>query len=302
MSSVTKIAHFGGEGGRPFPMSPITGRIGLRSQHLVDQIAINGKQYWKNNGVGRGEILLANDEYISKVEIRDGEYIDYLKFTTNKGQSIEGGDPHGGRGHKPLENIRVLAIGGRADASVDRLDILYVSDYKPSAVVEPNATFILEFAAPGTQITEYVTQEQRKAESFERASELQQSIRVDASVEAEYYVKAVVSTGMELKSNYRETYRKDLESKKTSGTETKFTMDTDHVGVKLVSGNLMKGSDGNYWMHPTGPTTFLNLKMGEVKNLLGTFDLTQKLYRQMSGLEIYHKKKHGFDYYNENPV
>ncbi|HYG80720.1 MAG TPA: jacalin-like lectin, partial [Pyrinomonadaceae bacterium] len=101
----------------------VVSELGLRSARYVDQIRINGTAHGRNGGSDQGSITLGNDEYISKVEFRSDKFVDYVKFTTSTGRSIYGGGDGGYPGK--LEGIRVLAIGGRSGAYVDKLDVMY---------------------------------------------------------------------------------------------------------------------------------------------------------------------------------
>lgn len=80
---------------------------------MVDQIRINGTANVSGDGGDdRGSIMLDDDECVCRVDIRSGDRIDNVAFTTNKQRSVGSG----GTGGKPatLDNIRVPAIGGRS--------------------------------------------------------------------------------------------------------------------------------------------------------------------------------------------
>jgi len=125
-----KTASFGGNGGGAFEKQ-VVDNISIRTGKFVDQIKINNVQHGGNGGGDRGSIVLNDNEYINTVELRSGSYIDFVKFTTNEGRVMGGGGSGGG--HHLLENIRVLAIGGRTGAYVDKLDILYIDNYDSSS-------------------------------------------------------------------------------------------------------------------------------------------------------------------------
>lgn len=134
MAIKIKKASFGGNGGGAFEMQVVE-KLSLRTGKYVDQIKINGKQHGGNGGGDRGEIVLSEDEFINKVEIRSGSLIDFVKLTTNKGRTIEGGGSGGGA--HTLENVRVLAIGGRSGSLIDSLTFFYIEDYDVAAVETP---------------------------------------------------------------------------------------------------------------------------------------------------------------------
>jgi len=115
---VTK--SLGGSGGAAFTQRGID-TLAIRHGSYVDAIIINGKQFGGNGGQLSNTITLASNEYISRVEVRQGNYIDHLEITTNLGQQITGG----GNGGNPVTITgEIVAFGGRSGDYVDQLDIL----------------------------------------------------------------------------------------------------------------------------------------------------------------------------------
>ena len=145
MSSKRTTSYGGNGGDRSFPKHAIREgtTIGIRGDVHIDHIRIDGDKLGGDGGIDRGSITLDEGEYISKVEIRSQHLVDYVKFTTNKGRSIDGGGSDEGRPQKPLENVRVTAIGGRHGEYADKVDIEYLENYVPSEVVQQNASLIL---------------------------------------------------------------------------------------------------------------------------------------------------------------
>jgi len=296
MSSI-KTKTFGRTGGDAFAMAVIK-EIGLRSDKQVDQITINDIPHGRNGGHDRGSITLGSDEYINKVELRHGQYIDQVRFTTNKGNSVEGGGK-GGEEAK-LENIRVMAIGGRSGRLVDNLKIMYIDNYEPSKVVAKNQGFIIAYSAPFQKFEEYNEDKYKTADSYEKVTEHMLSQTYKASVEGEYYVKVAASTEIAIKSSTLETVRKELQTELQSGKKVTQEIPKNHVGVKLVTGTLMSSADGNeFWMFPTSQPSYSVIKLNEVNNILGRYDLTGQLDTQMPDLKKYKTEKNGYVYYNE---
>ncbi|MDC7225007.1 MAG: hypothetical protein PQJ60_14760, partial [Spirochaetales bacterium] len=159
---------FGGEGGGEFPKQNIK-EIGLRTGSRVDQIRINGVEHGGDGGSDLGSISLGNDEYINRIDLRSGSEIDKVIFTTNEGHSIGGGGDGGGP--STLENIRVIAIGGRSGSRVDKLNIMYIENYEPSVIEEENVGFILGYSAPFQEFTEYESSREKTADSYEKVTE-----------------------------------------------------------------------------------------------------------------------------------
>ncbi len=115
------VITFGGKGGDQFPMNAPLKSIGLRGGKYVDQIQINGNSYGGGGGAEVPTITLSEGEFINKVDIRSGSYIDYLKLTTNKGQTIEIG---GGGGTPSSIHGKIIALSGRSGKYVDNLQFL----------------------------------------------------------------------------------------------------------------------------------------------------------------------------------
>jgi hypothetical protein len=82
MASSIKTVSWGGNDGEIFEKRLIK-KISLHTSTCVNQIGIN-KDKHGSGGVDRGEIILAPDEHINKVNIRSSVGIDFAEFTTNK--------------------------------------------------------------------------------------------------------------------------------------------------------------------------------------------------------------------------
>lgn len=120
-------AILGGNGGSQFVgVAPRTVR--LRTGAYVDRITLNGSVHGGGGGQPAGALQLRPEEYINRVVVRHGSYVDRLELYTNFGRSIVGG----GAGGNPtvLNNIRVLTIGGRAGSYLDQIQITYCRDYR----------------------------------------------------------------------------------------------------------------------------------------------------------------------------
>jgi len=111
---------YGGSGGATFTQRGIE-TVAIRHGSYVDAIIINGEQFGGNGGELSDTITLASNEYISRMEIRQGKYIDYLEITTNLGQQITGG---GNGGNLVTLTGGIVAVGGRSGSYIDQLEIL----------------------------------------------------------------------------------------------------------------------------------------------------------------------------------
>ncbi len=120
-----RVYTFGGKGGNPFSEEPIR-EIGFSHGDYVDAIFLNGRQHGGNGGRETSRLVLDADEYITNLDIRAGRYVDYLRFSTNKGRWIAGG---GGGGHPSnFQSIRLLGMSGRTGVYVDYLALRMMID------------------------------------------------------------------------------------------------------------------------------------------------------------------------------
>lgn len=298
--AVIKVTPFGGNGGDAFGRQVGIEEIGLSAGMYVDQIRINGNSHGGSGGDDQGSIVLADDEYICKVDIRSGVFIDNVRFTTNKGNTIGGG----GDGGNPqtLNNIRVLAIGGRAGKFVDKLDIMYVDGYQPSTIEQENVGFILSYTAPFETFYTYEKSNEKTIDFYQKITENMLTQKYSASVEGEYYVKVAASAGIEIKDSTLQTVRNELLKELSTFTSTKTKIPAGHVGISLVTGTLMKSKDDSggdkYWMFPTSGHSYSIIDIKEeYTNLEDHYDLTGQLYTQVPGLKKLKKIKNGYVYY-----
>lgn len=293
MSSI-HTSPFGGGGGDAFNMAVIQ-EVGLRTGNGVDQIRINGAAHGGGGGHDRGSITLDTGEYISRVDIRAGEKVDAVVFTTSNGNTIGGG----GSGGDPttLDNIRVIGIGGSSGDELDKLNIMYVDKYQPSTVMEQNVGFILDFSPPFQKFEEYTDSLYKTVDSYEKITEHMQSQTYSASVEAEYYAKVSASTEIALTDTSTETIKSELETELKAGNRIEQTIPDGSVGVKLINGNLMQGADGAYWMFPISEPAYSVMKISDYANVLNHYDLTGELDTQMPDLKSHRTNQNGYVFY-----
>lgn len=122
--STYSIHSFGGNGGDLFDMQIIK-TISMSSADYVDQLVINGNIYGGNGGNPQTGITLATGEYVNRIDLRYGRYLDYLKLTTNFGQTLEGG----GTGGEPTTILgQLVALTGNSGNYIDRLNFLMVDN------------------------------------------------------------------------------------------------------------------------------------------------------------------------------
>jgi len=291
---------YGGTGGAVFALAAVK-EIGLRTGDRVDQITVNGVAHGGNGGSDRGSITLDDDEYICKVSLRSGDRLDAVTFTTNKQRSVGGGGTGGSSA--TLENIRVLAIGGRSGTEVDNLSIMYIANYHPSTDVEEDAAFVIGFTAPGTTMSEYQDATFKEVDMYEKITSSMLKQNYSASVEGEYYAKVTASTSISIENAETTTVRQELEQELKQGKRTEVAIPQGSVGILQVSGTIMKSASGkSCWMFPTSSITYAVIGVNETANVLGYYDLTGLLSTQMPGLKGYKTVLNGYVYYNLSAV
>lgn len=294
MTESIVIKPFGGNGGNEFSMQCPTS-IGLCTGSEVDQLRINEVVHGGNGGGDRGSIILRSDEYISSMIIRSGKRIDYLEFKTNKGNSIKGGGTGGSE--QTFNNIRVLSIGGRSGKRVDKLNIMYIENYSPSSVVAKDVGFIISYTAPFCTFTQYEDSTYQTMDSYEKTTHSMLKQDYSASIEGEYFAKVSASTDITIENSKSETVKSELSTQLSKGSSKTVEIKEGYVGVTLVNGTLMKGSDGAFWMHPTSLPSYTIIKITDYSPLLNHYDLTGELYTQISGLTTYRSVTNGYVYY-----
>ena len=118
--------RLGGEGGAPFTAMSVD-TLRLRHGSFVDAIIIDGNQSGGNGGQPTGVLTLQPGEYINRVVVRHGAYVDRLEFYTSHGRALSGGGTGGSE--TVLNNIRVLTLGGRSGAYLDQIQITFCANY-----------------------------------------------------------------------------------------------------------------------------------------------------------------------------
>ncbi|MDR3602319.1 MAG: hypothetical protein P4L49_17845 [Desulfosporosinus sp.] len=301
MSSRIVTKYFGGNGGGQFPEHVNIKTIGINCGAFIDQIRINGHVYGGDGGSKMEDITLSSGDYISNLEIRCGQFIDNLKFTFNNKVTYGGGG--GGGSPITLNKIRVISIAGRAGQYVDQLAIKYVENYEPSSIIDKNAKFILNFFAPDTQTIEYKETEKRTLDFYQLVTEKMMETKMSSSVEAEYGAKISASLEIGFKDTETKTISSTIEDILKKSETMTTTVDDNHIAIQLMSGTLMQGDDGSYWVMPGDPQTFktITIKLTDLYSVNNCYDMTQTLALQMTGISKYKTTNYGFDYYTGIP-
>ncbi len=294
--SIQTVAY-GGGGGDPFPRRSFT-EIGLRGGDSLDAITLDDATFGGGGGqpADPSSITLSRDEYISEWLIRHGDQIDNARFATNKGRVIGIGGGGGTSSH--VMSARLLAIGGRSGGVVDHLDIMYIDGYQPSTTIDSNANFILSFLPPFNDLVTYADSKAKEVYAYSQVTTHMVDQQYSASVEGEYYVKVKASTNLNIKDTDTNSISSELTSEQDKSESKKQTIPDGHVGYSVASATIMQGADGSYWMYPNGPAELSVVTMTDFASLvLGCYDLTGVLDRQIAGLGTYKSFQNGFTYY-----
>lgn len=290
------INSYGGNGGGAFAPDYIQS-LAIRTGEEVDAIIINGKKNGGDGGSLSTTLIFDSDEYISQILIRSGSRVDRLEFTTNKGRKIGGGG--NGGSETVLSGIRVVAIGGRAGTRLDQIQITYVEDYVPSTLVEQRGQFVIGFTPQNTVLKEYSESTYKTSDSYENVTETMLSQQYNASVEAEYYAKVSFSTEIKYVNTQLTTIKRELSEQLVSGKYSEITIKEGQVGILLVNGTIMKGSDDEIWMYPTSILSYAVIAISDYVNVLNHYDLTGELATQMPELLKYKTEKNGYVFYQQ---
>jgi hypothetical protein len=290
--------RFGGDGGDKFD-SGFVRTLSLRAADEVDAIIVNDNRHGGDGGYESDTLVFDEDEYINYVSIRSGSRVDSLQFGTNKGRQIGGGGDGGD--FYELDNIRVIAIGGRADHRLDQIQITYVENYVPSRVLQERARFVIAFTPPKTTLVEYTENAFKTTEGYELVTQTMLSQTYGASVEAEYYAKVAFSTEIQYVNTSISTISRELVQELKSGLTTKKEVGAGQVGVLLINGRIMQGADKKIWMYPTTEVSYAILDIErDWTSLLNHYDLTGELATQVKNLKQYMSEKDGYVFYRDD--
>lgn len=266
-----RTLSYGGGGGGPFPpRHPHS--VGLRTGGYVDAIILNGDRFGGEGGGATPVETLDGDDYWCAFELRSGEYVDRLKLTSKKGRTVEGGGD-GGSSHA-LDGLRIIAISGRCGEFVDALTFDVVTGYQPSTVVERNQDVVLDVETGGEVIKHYSSESSKTAHSFQVVSQHMLSTDTNVSAQGEYFAKFSASTDIKTSDSRTETIASQAEQAMESGESSEQTIPADSAAFLIGKADIMKDSDGNYWMAPTSGSNWVVLASNRFHELAGKYDLT----------------------------
>lgn len=297
-TSRKEVLTYGGHGGKQFgPGRIVPIELGFWYGDAVDKIVINQREFGGRGGQPSKILRLDPDEYFKGWSIQSDKIIFRVRFNTNKSRIVECGESRG-RLKSEVENARLLAIGGRFGQYLDRLEILCITNYKPSKEFKKKQRFILSYNPPRTEFKTFEETSQKNIYAWERVTSHMVSQEYNASVEGEYYAKVTASTKIEIQDSQTTTIRKELENSQTKSFERTQSVGEEEVGFSIVEGTVMKAQEGKqYWMFPTGPVNFNVVKLTDIQPFLGCYDLTNTLDTQVVALKKHRREVKGFVYY-----
>ena len=285
---VRRTMVLGGGGGTAFGLTNPKS-IGLRSGPLVNAIIINGLQHGGGGGSATSIESLDGDDYWSQILVHSGNVIDYLSLTSRDGRTVAGGG--GGGTPLNLQNVRIMAIGGRAYEFVDSLLIDVVIDYVASECVVKNATIVLDMAIAGSTIEKFQSQNDRFLDSYQKVLQIMESYKTNVSADAQQVGKISSSVDYELTITDTTTVKHDIEQILLKSLRQTVTVGAGTTAFLLAKADIMKDSDGNHWLSPTTDATWGLKAPAEYSALVGLYDLTSAVQFQ-TGLQS--KEVNGF--------
>lgn len=124
---------YGGSGGDAFEHFSLAKdykitELRIRSGNRVDGLTVkysNGSTASEGKGGNEKKIKLVGNEYITHVEVSYGERVDYLRFTTNKGQMLSGGKHTSNTRTVPIpKGWYVAGLLGRSADEIDQIGFI----------------------------------------------------------------------------------------------------------------------------------------------------------------------------------
>jgi hypothetical protein len=172
--------------GKPFPME-YPNSLGVAGHDWIDALVLNGSRQGGPGGDPARQTVLGADDYWSEFEVGGwttggNPYVHYLRFRPISGAEVSGGRLGKNMSYYQLEkNTYILRIGGRCGNYLDTVEIDYIQGFKPSTVVDADATAVLDFRNGGDSITTYTEKSIQTAQAFEKTVELVQTSEINVN-------------------------------------------------------------------------------------------------------------------------
>lgn len=191
------------------------------------------------------------------------------------------------------DNIRIIAIEGRASSKyLNALSIQYITDYKPSNILESGAYAVLDIRTSSQKFTEYDEISITQIETFDQICKQSSSLHLSAQAEIKSWFS--ISTGIKT-TNEKETTEKSassFENAKKAGRSVTSEIPHGTAAFLIAQVTVMKDAAGKAFLKPEKPADWIKLPEADFGRLHNYYDLTSGASLQ-AGLS--HTKKHGLD-------
>ena len=283
---------FGQNGGTKFDLTE-PHSVGFRGGRLVDAIILNGQQFGRNGGRPTQVITLDDDDYWNYFHVRAGRVVDHITLRSKKGVTLSAGTSKGGKSTQ-RNGVLITGIGGRAGRIVDQLQIEYISNYvEPISVLE-NARFILDMRTSGLEVVEFEEHEINTLEAFQKTIEVTSSVEITAS--AKYSFGKAFEGSVGAKYNYskfsKEFINNEVKERSKSSRKSTHIVEDGETSFQIAYCDILRDENDIYFIVPSSPASWVNLKDDEYENLYGSFFLSPAVSVQ-TGLK--HDQEFGFD-------
>jgi hypothetical protein len=286
---------FGGNGPVVFPIQAVKS-IGFRAGRYVDALLLNGARYGGRGGTESVVLDFRSDEYIRRIAIRHGRYVDGIELETSAGRTLRVGGQGGVR--EELTNVRVLGFGGSHGTLIDRLGVQVITNYTEATTVERGQSAITDLFAPGESIERFISREVSRLTASVRIMETVFSASAGGESKAlgNFIGKLTASTSV--MSTSRNEIRNEVRVVEQQSERRTFTVQAGMVGVEIVPVDVLREADGFSWLFPTGPSEILSLPLDAgLPPLTAAYDLTGVLSAQVPAMAGRREKRNDFDYY-----
>ena len=268
MDSITtlRLGHFTGT---VLPMQSISS-LGLSSGGYVDAMILNGNRCGGPGGNQSASITLDGDDYWCTFQGRSGDGIDRLDFTSAKGRRVSGGGG-GGNPFGPIQNARVLRVGGQYGQYLNQIYIEYVENYTPSKLIEASAKAILDFRTGPMDVTSYTEATSQITDTYDRVTQHIESLDINASAQGEYYAKFSVSTGLKTQTTETTEIKTVTEETLRNSQTVADHVNADQVAVLICTVNIMQDANSTYWFYPVDMAAWPKFTRDEFPRLAGHY-------------------------------
>ena len=300
MSIVTK--PIGGDGGKSFEIAAVR-TIGFRSGNRVDALVLNGSR--KGGGGGReSQVLeLQGDEYIEHMEIWANKHknrstrIHKIFLRTSRGRTLSVGKASGTK--TTLSGVRVLGLGGKSGAELDKLRVRYIENYTPSDIIEQGALAVIGVIPQGQTTETFVSSRVSKLSAsslfLEIVSTVETSTETGGAV-GEFTAKASSTFGLSVTTSSE--FREEIESETFESEKITYAPPAGHVGLEVIQIDVFKASDGTIWQFPVSEPSIVSTPVASTPALFANvYDMTGTLSLNFPALAQDRIEKNGQDYY-----